>query len=87
MLTTNADPLYEQYAVEVTCSKYGLDEHGALVWRGHLPDVEPDTRGVRAYQVREGTWIEVHLLNRGVEVALDLTCCEVYEGVLTRGLR
>jgi hypothetical protein len=31
------------------------------------------------YKVSEGTWIAVDLLNRGVEVVIDLTCLEVHE--------
>ncbi len=46
------------------------------MWRGYLPDPEPDARGVRAYTVREGTFVEVGLLNRGVEVDVEVTCRE-----------
>jgi hypothetical protein len=79
MFTDSANPIYEHYRVEVTCNKYRLDENGDWEWRGYLQDVEANTAGIRVYRVHEGTWIEVHMLNRGVEVELDLTRSEVHE--------
>jgi hypothetical protein len=85
MMTTSTDPTYERYQVQVTCVKWILKDDGTWEWNGQLADVPPNAQGVRVFSVREGTWIGVHLLNRGVEVTVDLTINEGFEpGARTR---
>ena len=85
MMATSDDPTYERYQVEVTCVKWRLKDDGLYEWRGQLADVPPNAQGVRVFSVPEGTWIDVQLLNRGVQVTVDLTIKEGFEqGASTR---
>ena len=69
MLTKSADELV---TVQVTPRKWsrGVSGSGPWKWEGYLGDVEANAVGVCVYHVRERQWIDVHLMNMGVEPVL-----------------
>jgi len=80
MLTNSVD---ERYTVEVTVRKWKRDSRGDWKWCGYLKDVHTNDQGIYVYKVQEGTWIELHMVNRGVQV--DISCvCEQMDQYLQR---
>ncbi len=80
MLTNSVD---ERYTVEVTARKWKRDSRGDWKWCGYLKDVHANDQGIYVYKVQEGTWIELYMVNRGVQV--DISCvCEQMDQYLQR---
>jgi hypothetical protein len=68
-MTTSRDEAVKVHVMPEKWKRGAVGGGGSGAWRssGDLADVEADAAGVCVYNVPEGQWIDVYMLNRGRE--------------------